>query len=535
MNDMNLCESSRRRASRYPIGLCSVFVFATLSACGGRNADFDAPLVPGLAVGLERAVVLSDDPLSRVMVLTSTGGEQLSRTALPVGHHIARLQPDVSGNGLLVLSKGVQPRRQADDELPSLTLIDTAGEPQVAARYELSEPFESVTLDPEGRWAVLSGADENFVTNPNQLVLIDLTDPEFEPVTKTIRSFGAAPDRFQFTPALDVPGGARRFLVVETRQDITLVDLEDLTRPEITIGLPQTPAGANGRSLQVVVHPGVADETEDARLALRLENDPNLVLVEFTPDEEGASDFNLKLNLVDVGSPPAELDFVTTDGGLRLAALVPGRREATLIDPTTTRVESVTLPDRFDRLRRVTEGAAPTADGDVALLWSPESSMVAFWSLGKTSDRAFRSVDVLNLEARVLDVLDVPGDALGHKKLLSARDSRFFVLDLERRQSFPMLSSSSLSLTVAPDGLRAWAFSPGSSRFAQIDLNSLQPKSLQIDHPIDRIFDIAGENGQRTLLAFHSTGAVGVTLLDALEPDTARTRFYPGLLLGGLE
>lgn len=507
-----------------------------LASCGGRDADVTAPIEDGAPLGLERAVVLPDDALSRVVVLTSSGPDQLSRTALPVGQNIASMRPDVTGHGVLVLSSGVQPRRQADDELPSLTLIDTSAEPEVRARYELTEPFGNVTLDPdlEDRWAVLSGASGNFVTNPNQLVLIKLSEPDSEPITKTIRSFGAAPDRFRFTEPLYVPGGPRRFLIVETRQDVTLVDLEDVTRPEITIGLPQTPAGASGRSLQVVVHPGTAREAEDARLAIRLENDPNLVLLSFTPAEDGNGAFRLTPNLVDVGSPPAELEFVTTDGGLRLAALVPGRREATLIEPLTTRVERITLPDRFDRLRRITEGAASGADGDVALLWSPDSSMVAFWSLGRTSDRAFRSVDVLNLETRITDVLDVPGDTFGHKKLLSALDSRFFVLDLERRQSFPMLSSNNLSLTVAPDGRRAWAFAIGSNRFAQIDLNTLLPTNLQIDRPIQRIFDIAGSDGQRTLMALHDQGSQGMTLLNALDPDTASTRFYPGILYVGL-
>lgn len=506
-----------------------------VAACGGRDGDFDAHLAgEGRAVGLERALVLADDPLSRVMVLTSSGPDQLTTTPLPVGQRIAHMQPDVTGHGLFVLSSGVQPRRRADDELPSLTWLDTRDAPVVTARYELAEPFSDLTLDPEGRWVVLSGADETFVTNPNQLVLIDLDDPDAVPFTKTIRSFGAAPDRFRFTQALDVPGGPRRFLIVETRQDVTLVDLEDLTRPEITIGLPQTPSGANGRSLGVVVHPGIETEPEDARLAIRLENDPNLVLIDFTPAADAASGFNLTLNLVDVGAPPAELEFVSTDGGLRLAALVPGQREATLVEPTTTRVERVALPAAFDRLRRVTEGAVTGTEGDVALLWSPNSSMVAFWSLGRTSDRAFRSVDVLNLDARVLEVLDVPGDALGHKKLLSAQDSRFFVLDLQSRQSFPMLSRRDLALTVAPDGQRAWAFAPGDQSFAQIDLGTLEPKSLRIDHPIHGLFDVAASENQRTLIALHASGAQGVTLLDARAPDTAETRFIPGVLLGGL-
>jgi hypothetical protein len=440
--------------------------------------------------------------------------------------------PDVSGERLLVLSAGIQPRLQADDEWPSLTLIDTRGEPHIEARYELSAPFSSLTQDPQGKWAVVSGATANLVTNPNQLVLIDLEDPDFQPFTKTIRSFGSAPERFQFTDPLDVPGGPRRFLIVETKQDVTLVDLEDLERPEITVGLPRTPGGAAGTPLEVVVEPGVGGVVNDAHLAIRLQNDPNLVLVDFTPSD-GAQPFNLTLNLVDVGSPPSALDFVATDGGVRLAALLPGRLEAALVQPATTRVERLSLPRAFDRLRKVGSTSAG-ALADVALLWSQTQNSVAVWSLGRTDDQAFRSIDLLNLDAQVSQVFDVPGDTLGRRKLLQAPDSRFFVLDLERRQSFPMLSSGALSLAVADDGLRAWAFQPGSPRLAKIDLRTLEPTSLTIERPIGEVFDVASSGDDaRTLLALHGAGARGVTLLDALQPDTAQTRFYPGILLGG--
>jgi hypothetical protein len=502
--------------------------------CGGRGEDWDELPSMDEAVGLKRAVVLGDAPLSRVVVLTAPSPHELSVTALPVGENRARMLPTVDQNGLLVLSSGERPRRNADDELPSLTLIDTSATPRVQARYALPDAFSNVTLDPTGRWAVLSGAGDNFVSNPNQLVLVDLTDPDREPITKTIRSFGAAPERFQFTEPLDVPGGERRFLIIESRQDVTLVDLDALDRPEVTIGLPLTPSGAPGRPLQVVVHPGEPTEPADAQLALQLASDPNVVLVNFTPSDAPGLDFNLTLNLVDVGGPPASLDYVTTDGGLRIAALVPSRNEASLVDPVTTRVERVALPASFNQLRRVTEGLLASEEpGDVALLWSNDSSMVAFWSLGRTSNQAFRSVDVLNLETRVNALFDVPGEALGHRKLLSSPDNRFFVLDLRSRQSFPMFANGGgLTLSVAPDGLRAWAFARLTPRFAKVDLTSLEPTSLEIERGISQLFDIETEAGaERVLIALHAQGSGSATLLDARQPDTADTRFFPGLLL----
>lgn len=529
------------RAPRSRFAMVGV-ALALCIGCGGRDARYDARIFDPVAIGLDSALVIGDEARERVVVVTSSADHQLSTHALTVGKNRQLMQQGIEGNRLFVLSAGVQPRLDPGDELPSLSVIDVvAGEPVLYARYPLPDPFSSLTLDPEGEWAVLSGSGDKFVTNPNQLVLIDLAKPDFEPITKTIRSFGAAPERFSFSAPLAVPGESRRFLVVETRQDVALVDLDDLSRPEITIGLPLTPQGAAGRPSEVVIHPGNGGADDEALLAIRLENDPNVVLVSFAPDEVAPLGFNPVLNLVDVGAAPAAVAFVATDArvsasdsGLRLAALVPTRSEATLVNPATTRVEHVSLPARFEQLRRVTQDTLADDAGDVALLWSEAASMVAFWSLGQTSNQAFRSVDVLNLETPISNVFDVPGRAFGHKKLLQARDNRFFVLDLESRESFPMLSSTVVRLSVAPDGERAWAFTPNDSQLAQVDLDSLQPTSLRLERPIVGLYDIAtSDDSGRALIALHPGGGLGATVLDANDPDTAATRFVPGLLLEG--
>src|SRR4051794_24044987 len=94
-----------------------------LAACGGRDADLDASFADEDAVGLQRAVALGDGQQNRVVMLTSSSPSDLSVTPLPVGENRAAMVPSVDGNGLLVLSSGERPRRNADDELPSLTLI----------------------------------------------------------------------------------------------------------------------------------------------------------------------------------------------------------------------------------------------------------------------------------------------------------------------------------------------------------------------------------------------------------------------------
>src|SRR5262245_24049473 len=94
-------------------------------ACGGRSDRYDAGIEETDALGLRHALVLGDEPLQRVIVAQTDAAEGLYTHALPVGQHRVSMVPDVTGERVLVLSAGIQPRRQVDDELPSLTLIDT--------------------------------------------------------------------------------------------------------------------------------------------------------------------------------------------------------------------------------------------------------------------------------------------------------------------------------------------------------------------------------------------------------------------------
>ena len=168
-----------------------------------------------------------DPPLDRVVMLTSPSGGRLSTTPLRVGKNVVAAQASPDHEKLFVLAKGVQPRRNPDDERPSLTVIDGGISPKVEARYALTDPLQGLAIDPQGHWAVVFDAG-GIVVNPNELILVNLDDAKSEPFPKTIRSFGGRPERLTFTSELEVPNGPpRRFLIVETNQDVTLVDLSD--------------------------------------------------------------------------------------------------------------------------------------------------------------------------------------------------------------------------------------------------------------------------------------------------------------------
>ncbi|HVJ90407.1 MAG TPA: hypothetical protein VM580_11445, partial [Labilithrix sp.] len=172
---------------------------------------------------------------------------------------------------------------------------------------------------------------------------------------------------------------------------------------------------------------------------------------------------------------------------------------------------------------------------DTALLYGTGGSRgVAFWSLGKTLDKNYRTVEVVSLATAIARVQDVPPPRPELKVLEGQGASGFFVLNLASRTAAPLTTLAQPTLHVAPDGQRLWAFQRGSFALAAVTLESLHPIQLPLDRPIDSVFDVARVDGGRSLVALDSRGGIGATVLDALSPDTTASRSYYGLMLEGL-
>lgn len=541
---------SRARLALLALG--ALPALASLAACHDRSSTWDTPAPAFAAYGLASAAVVLDDPMHRAIALLPHADQRLDALALPIGHDMLAATVSPDQNRLFVLSAGDTPRRSDQDEYPSLTVIDGSTPSVQATRYEMTEPLGSLAIDPEGHWAAAfagSGSPTSFVQNPNEIVLFDLTQPpsSSNPVTRTIRSFGGAPVQLVFTPELQLPAGPRRLLVIETDRDVTLLDMDHAADPtppsEITVQLTSgtdtrllTPAG-------VVMDPGDPTSNTVARVAVRTSNDSNVVILSLGPAPSdgtaGGNDFYPVINLTDVGGIPSDFAFVHTDGGLRVAALVPTSTSAVLVDPDTSVTESVALPAAYSRVSLVTGdagGTGGTGGADVALLWEAAGSAggVAFWTLGMTSGQPYRSVEVVGIQDEVQQVVDVPAPNSQLMVLQTASGAAFYMLDLGSRTAAPLETQSTATLVVAPDGGRVWAFEQGTSQLADIDLSTLNPVPLYTDLPIDAAFDVARDDGGRALIALHATGNVGATVFDALSPDTATARSYAGLLLEGL-
>ena len=247
------------------------------------------------------------------------------------------------------------------------------------------------------------------------------------------------------------------------------------------------------------------------------------------------NDFFPEPNQTDVGGIPSDIQFVRTDGGLRLAAVVPTARKAVLVDPTTSITIDVQLTEPYSRMSLITSVVGGAAGADTALLYGSGGSRgVAFWSLGKTLDKNYRTVEVVSLASSIERVRDVPPPRPELKVLEGQGSGGFFVLNLASRTAAPLTTLAQPTIHVAPDGQRLWAYQRGSLQLAQVTLENLHPIPLPLDRPIDSVFDVVRADGGRSLVALDARGGVGATVLDALAPDTTASRSYYGILLEGL-
>jgi hypothetical protein len=529
-----------------------VLIGSLAMACGGRPAAYDERFEAGPIVGLQTAVAVMDTALDRVILLESPSHLELRASYLPVGRGVVTAAASPKKDRLFVLSQGVQPRRHASDELPSLAVIDTLPKPEVAHTYELNDPFAGLSLDPEGRWALVHAGD-GLVENPNELILVDLERPNAEPVVKSIRSFGGRPSKFTFTSELAIPDAEpRRILIVQTEQDLTLIDLADLEAPEITVLTPETESSRFSRPDKVVFHD--AEEDSDPVLAVSFTNNSSILLIGLVAGNDQHAFLPQINSIIDVGGQPSAIDFVQTgDGGLRLAAIVPTARHAALVDPKTTTVDLVPMPSSFTGLTRVTGIDDASGEADTALLWRESEGRVGIWQLEAAIGAPYNSIETFDISVPVGRVLDVPGPGEGacaeaddcfaeYKIVASSGAGDFYLLDLNRRQASLMVTNGKeLALSLSPDGERLWAFESDGVGFSQVRFSDLHANSLEAEAPIRGVFDVGRpdmgrENGDpaRSAIVLHAGEGLAATVLDGMQPDEAVTRFYGGIAYGGI-
>lgn len=145
IDDSRRADSNLGSARSWFLGLG---VLATCVSCA-RNEDWDRPFLRGDTVGLLGSVAVVDTHRDELMMLTSPRKNALALKRLRIGKNIVRALPSRDKNLLLVLSRGVVPRLQPDDEYPQLSVIGGGIEPEIIRQYHLDDPLRGLALDPQ--------------------------------------------------------------------------------------------------------------------------------------------------------------------------------------------------------------------------------------------------------------------------------------------------------------------------------------------------------------------------------------------------
>jgi hypothetical protein len=527
-----------------------------LLACSSRPPAWNAPVdVAFASYRLNRGGVVFDEGQHRALVLTALADQALGTSVLPIGHGGITAVASPDGERLFILSGGDAPSASSNPQPPMLTVISIDPTTFVPSEvtYPMVSPLGGLALDPLGQWAVAyaaafaNGATSNtpFVQDPNQLVFFDLTQPSGTlPQPYELTSFGGSPVRLTFTPALNLPEGSGRLLVVEaTTSDVHLIDMAHVfqtpSRPDVVIRLTgaddTTPVTSQGLAIAPADLPG------NPQMAIRTSSNDVISWTLGPPNPGNANNFEPVLNDTPViAGVPSDIAFVQTDAGLEVAVLVPTSSSAVLFDPATAGTfTTVSLPATFSRISLVTAAVGATSGTDVALLWGPNATGVAIWSLGETVSRYYDSTEFISVGAEVTAVDDVPAPNQTLKILEISGGREFFVLDLVNQTASPLNTTAAATLSMSPDyGERVWAYASGDTDLASVDLTTRQSTPLTTVLPISAAYEVArfmpSAPGSRSLLAVSFVGTLGVAVFDAVKPAASISHSYADLLLEGL-
>ncbi len=520
-----------------PVAL--IALATALSACA-EDSNQDLEWSYGDTFALNGALVIHDSAQNRFTVIQAETETRPSIRQVDAGTNVITATTSADNRYLYSLSGGVVPRKFPSDPAPELRIIDgKADSPQATKVYQLDEPMTRLAVDPKGDWvAAFAGSAE--ISNPSEIILVKLSgdaddaDDLQDAITNlTIRAFAGQPKQLIFTDDLTLPGNEKtRFLIVATDRDLTLINLNQLDQPEITIPMPIQADGSAGEPNEVIFNDGDADNESDARLAISIRNSPEILIVQLND----ASGDLISINSVDVGGEPSQIAFLKTAGGLKLTALVPELRQAALINPDTSVTTKVDLPGSYEKFSLVTDALEETDEEayDTALLWGGARS-ISFWSLSAASDTPYRSLSTTMLSFDVFEVLDVPAPS-EHLKVIKGFDSNIFILDLQRRESSPITAAGyENDLSVSSNGKHLWITPEAASSFSQISLENLHPTSVYTPQPIDKLHELNTKDGKRALFTLvQNDNRVDLNIYNAESPDYLNSYYFPALNLRDL-
>ena len=472
-----------------------VLLAAALVGCFGDSErderwDRERTVIGPIAVKDRLAYV--DVARDRVVTLDAEDGSPTLKSTA-IGRNAVFAKPTPDGDRLAVLSRGQEARFKGQEEQePRLSVVDLSPGADAVQSYSIGSPFDRLALSSDGSTAVAYFSSGGFDStggvfrNPNELAIVDLESPpsESNPVLRTVRSFGEAPDGVVLSPPMVIPGAeddeARIFAFVLAAGTVTVLDATNPERREVSIRLGESADGGMVHPKEIVFAPN------SAAAYLNSQRASDVLQILLAPEEqenEQDNDYQPFLAELGAGAGPSDIEVYDDALGRRFVlASMPSRRQVALINGDTSEFITVDTPDPIDRIMLFPDidGVAPK----IALLASISSGLPRVHLLGLEGiAETLVPIDLrtVNLSEPVLDVVSV---ASSDRAMIvhDADRTVLGLLDVTLGSVSPLEGVGRLdTFDFTGDGNHLVGATSGLSRVGFLDLDSLHPSDLRID------------------------------------------------------
>jgi len=548
-------------------------LLVSLAACDDKNPGFWLPRNLLLApVALDNQVAYVETK-SHTAFLLDPGDPALRPRLVDVGEAPVRAEKRVGQNQLLVLSRGNPGSAAKPPVAAQLQVVDATQVPSPPP-LALASRYDKLAQSPDGNYAILyhssakANAGDTALFNPNEITIVDFA--RYTATPRTIRSLGGTPKGIQFSPVLNFHGAGRTLAVVLAQNYVTLLDLTNPGRTEISVPLcPQT-TGCSYDLEQIVFGPNPDSDPDPAKdvtkprvfnLFVRAAHATDIFQITLTellgtdvPAFPG-NDFRATLSLLAVGAIAADMAVFLSqanspahaDVDTRLVVATPNARGVVVIDPKTTDTTTVRTSIPVNQIIPFVLPVPPTpSPRNQALLVdiAGGSPTATFATLDDLETRGAAALTDLALQAAANRADFLPGQNLVVlTNPTSSGTSALALVDLAGRSASPMSTNTSIASvtfdTTGPGGSRLWGALPDAKLlYLNLTVRTNEPRlyigTVWLDQPVTYIVPLAlpSSDGHRYLVLGHSDpSSVGnITVFDADNPDRATARTAYGFL-----
>jgi hypothetical protein len=490
-----------------------------------RAVDLRAP------VSSRESVAYVDDANDELLVVVpSKSGATVTRTPLGVADDrttVFKALPD--GAGFIAIDVPASAKVEQIEE--TLRFFSPDGTETDAV--PIDGAFDQVTYSPDGRWAILwFGSDDGQpLQNANLVSVVDLQARSAR--SFTLNGFGGRLVSVQF-PASSEPQPTPGVLIGPTRRELVAflaedeVVLADLAHPDADQVAVNFGADLGFIPAETLLRPANTRFPDPVLLVRgQLDTDVAMLTLVDQPDEiTGEDGFTAQIGLLPTGFGITDILVHDSDEAAYVIGVDSPSRALSFVDLRTQSGFAINLnaPISSAFIRTHEKGSATVPQ---IVAWSSGGDALHLLDLHDIESSLGRKPRTVKIETGIGSVTRLADD-----RVLVGSSSYLYVVDLQTEQVTPLQAKVSYDPSRSVlDGDRLLLATPEQPWLSTVNLVSLDPRNVLVDHPIGSFHFL---EGPRVIVLDHDSQYGMMTVLDGDDPSRENAVLFWGFAIDGL-